>query len=65
MVTDETIGAIIGAMPEQMTNEEVAAVLATIASVFSNEKDAEAVMHLNTAASMVLAKMIHQDRTFN
>jgi hypothetical protein len=65
MVTDEAIGAIIGAMPEQMTNEEVASVLATIASVFSNEKDAEAVMHLNTAASMVLAKMIHQDRTFN
>ena len=65
MMDDQTLEAVMSMMPEELTNAEVSSLLATIASVFSNDKDMQAVMHLNTAASMVLAKMIHQDRTFN
>ena len=64
-MNDKTSDALIDALPDDMSNAAVSAVLATIASAFSEGKDVNAVMHLNAAASMVLAKMIHQDRTFN
>jgi len=56
---------VLGALPDDMSNAAVAAVLATIASAFSEGKDVHAVMHLNAAASMVLSKMMHESRTFN
>jgi hypothetical protein len=65
MVDDKTMDSILDAMPDDMTNASVAAVLATIATAFSDNKDVNAAMHLNAAAGMVLAKMMHQDRTFN
>jgi bifunctional ADP-heptose synthase (sugar kinase/adenylyltransferase) len=65
MIDDKIMDAILNAMPDDMTNASIAAVLATIATAFSEEKDVNAAMHLNAAAGMVLAKMMHQNRTFN
>jgi hypothetical protein len=64
-MNEEIMDRIMDAMPDDLTNVQVAAILATIAAGFSEGKDTHAVMHLNSAAAMVLAKMIHQDRTFN
>jgi hypothetical protein len=62
---EEVMDAIFDILPEDLRNSEVASLLATIASAFSEGKDCNAAMHLNTAASMVLSKMIHETRTFN
>jgi hypothetical protein len=62
---EKMLDAVLDALPDDMSNAAVSAVLAMIASAFSEGKDSHAVMHLNAAAGMVLAKMIHQDRTFN
>ena len=65
MLTEEAMDAVLNAIPDDLQNSEVAAMLATIASAFSDNKDCNAAMHLNTAAAMVLSKMIHETRTFN
>jgi hypothetical protein len=65
MMNKEIMDRIMDAMPDDLTNGEVAAILATIATGFSEGKDTHAVMHLNSAAALVLAKIIHQDCTFN
>ena len=65
MLTEDAMDAILDAIPDDLKNSEVAALLATIASAFSEGRDVAAIMHLNTAEAMVLSKMIHQDRTFN
>lgn len=56
---------VLDALPDDLRNAGVAALLATIASAYSEGKDVHAVMHLNSATAMVLSKMMHQDRTFN
>lgn len=65
MLTEDAMEAVLDTIPDDLQNSEVAALLATIASAFSDNKDCNAVMHLNTAAAMVLSKMIHETRTFN
>ena len=65
MLTEDMMTAILAATPDSLSNTEVAAVLATIATAFSEDSDVGAVLHLNTAQAMVLSKMFHQDRTFN
>lgn len=57
--------AILDAMPNDLTNGEVAAMLATIASAYSEGEESHAAMHLNTALGMVLSRMIGQSRTVN
>ena len=64
-MNEETMDAIFDIIPEDLRNSEVASLLATIASAFSEGKDCNAAMHLNTAATMVLSKMIHETRTLN
>jgi ribulose-5-phosphate 4-epimerase/fuculose-1-phosphate aldolase len=64
-MNEEIMEQIMDAIPEDLTNGEVAAILATIAAGFSNGKDAHAVMHLHSAAAMVLSKMLDADRTIN
>ena len=64
-MNEKIIGGIMDAIPDNLTNAEVAVILATIAIGFCDGKDIHAVMHLNAAASLVLTKIIHQERTFN
>ena len=65
MMDEKIIDGIMDAIPNNLTNAEVGVILATIAAGFCDGKDVHAVMHLNAAASLVLAKIIHQERTFN
>ena len=64
-MTEEMIDAVFDVLPDDLRNSEVASLLATIASAYSENKDCNAAMHLNTAVTMVLSKMIHETRTFN
>lgn len=64
-MTEEMIDAVFDVLPDDLQNSEVASLLATIASAYSENKDCNAAMHLNTAVAMVLSKMIHETRTFN
>lgn len=66
MVMDENaLDKIMDQIPDNLQNVEVASLLATIAAAFSEGKDVNAAMHLNTAAAMVLSKIMHESRTFN
>lgn len=65
MLTEEVMDAVFDAIPDDLPNSDVAALLVTIASAYSENKDCNTAMHLNTALAMVLSKIIHETRTFN
>jgi hypothetical protein len=51
MLTEEVMDAVFDAIPDDLPNSDVAALLATIASAYSENKDCNTAMHLNTARS--------------
>jgi hypothetical protein len=64
---NEVMDKILKAMPETMTNAEIAAMLATICSAFSGGNPLASAMHLNEAQGMILARslMEGEKRTIN